>query len=142
MNALGHIDRKKMMWGGGIILILVALLVYLGGSDAPPPALSELSASPLESVLGRELLGTLERLKSTTLDVSVFEDVVFKSLQDFGVDIAPQPVGRRNPFAPFEGTAAAASAPAGIKKTPASPPTALPSAPDEADEEEFEDFSF
>lgn len=120
MDFLSHIN-KKVLWGVVALLILIVLLGYLFRRSPPEAAITELAASPLEGVLGRELLGTLDRLKSTTLDTSIFSDPVFTGLRDFGVSIAPQPVGRRNPFAPF-GASAAAGAGAAQKTTAASPP--------------------
>lgn len=119
MNLFAHLDRKKVMWGACGIAVLAAILFYLFTAKAPEPVVTQIEASPLEGVLGRDLLLTLERLKSTNLDTSVFQDPVFTSLQDFGVAIAPQPVGRRNPFAPFEGGGSAAAPASGARSLPA-----------------------
>jgi len=57
---------------------------------------------------GEEILKMLAALKSINLDVSFFDDKVFRSLVDFSVKLVPEKVGRLNPFAPFgEGEKAA-----------------------------------
>jgi hypothetical protein len=53
------------------------------------------------SRISRDLIVTLSNLNTIRLDDSIFTDPVFLSLSDFGVQIPLQPVGRRNPFAPF-----------------------------------------
>lgn len=135
-----HINKRVVVGGAVALAIILAFLFYLMGNRTPQSAVTRIETSPLEGALGKELLATLSRLKSTTLDTSIFTDPVFESLKDFGVEIASQPVGRRNPFAPFEPTApasggAAAKIPAGSGKTvaPPSPP---------AQEEEFLEFQF
>lgn len=47
-----------------------------------------------------DLLTLLLDVRSIKLNGSVFTNEVFKSLEDFGQDIVPEPVGRENPFAP------------------------------------------
>ena len=53
------------------------------------------------SEVGRSTLETLLKLRSLSLDDSLFEDKVFKSLIDFSVELQEQPMGRNNPFAPI-----------------------------------------
>jgi len=73
--------------------------------------------SPLNATLGRELLTALAKLQSTKLDTSIWDDPVFASLQDFGVEIPAQPVGRRNPFAVFSASVSAGKASSGSLKS-------------------------
>jgi hypothetical protein len=54
--------------------------------------------SPIE---GQEILRVLNSLKAVKMDTEFFDDKVFKSLVDFSVELAPQPAGRFNPFAPI-----------------------------------------
>jgi hypothetical protein len=49
-------------------------------------------------------------MKSTKLDSAFFTDPVFLSLKDSSVEIVKEPVGRKNPFAPFPGTAKSSGA--------------------------------
>ena len=105
MNSLfEHIDKKvvSLILIGGLILV-GASFYFLQQPTVEPGAVTRIDASPLDEMLGRDLLNVLIQLKSTKLDTSIFSDPVFKSLRDFGVEIAPQPIGRHNPFAAFEG---------------------------------------
>jgi hypothetical protein len=50
------------------------------------------------SEIGREIVTTLNRLKSITIDPDFFTEERFQRLVDFSVDIQEQPVGKNNPF--------------------------------------------
>lgn len=50
------------------------------------------------SVIGDELLDTYKRLEAVNLDQSLFSSPGFLSLEDFSIDVSPQPSGRPNPF--------------------------------------------
>jgi|GEM_PF-522821 hypothetical protein len=135
MEALPHVN-KKVLIGAGIAcaVILAGFLYYsLTDTEAPDSALTALGESPLDLAAGRDLLVTLSRLRSTKLNLSIFSDPVFTSLEDFGVEIASQPVGRRNPFADFGATTGSvpskgAPAPA-LPKSPGGKTTASGKAP-------------
>lgn len=103
------LQNKKVL---GLIAVFafaaLALLVFSGGGGNPAvsssPAAPFLSVAPVASadaVVGQDLLAALALLKTIRLDTSVFADPIFKSLSDWGKAIPPQPVGRRNPFAPL-----------------------------------------
>lgn len=64
--------------------------------------ISVTAPAPADAILGRELLTALGQLRDIKIDTSIFDDPVFQILSDFSVEIADQPVGRRNPFSPFE----------------------------------------
>ncbi len=49
---------------------------------------------------GQQVLALLGKLKAIQLDNEIFSDPTFQSLQDFSIEIAPQPIGRSNPFLP------------------------------------------
>lgn len=66
------------------------------GADGMPIASSDVDLGP-----GSDLLPFLFQLNSLKLDDSIFSDPVFLSLEDFTVEIAEQPQGRINPFAPL-----------------------------------------
>lgn len=103
MRVSDYIDKKTLVVFG---LLAVAALGYffysLSDKRQNGTQITALPLSSLDTALGRELLAALAELKSTKLDTSIFDDPVFDSLKDFGVVIAPLPVGRRNPFALFE----------------------------------------
>ncbi len=107
---------KKVFLFSGILVVLVLLYeLFFSGSGATPknsalnPArnslVSELSVSPADAIVGRELLSALAKLQSISLDASIFADPVFASLKDKSLPIEPQPfgkaLGRRNPFSDF-----------------------------------------
>lgn len=84
----------------GIVAGIIALIAYFqffGGSSSSVLTSSSEAPSPA----GSDLLVALGNLQGIKLDNAVFQDPVFISLSDFGVDIPSQPVGRRNPFAPL-----------------------------------------
>jgi hypothetical protein len=58
---------------------------------------------------GAQVLALLARLKAINLNGKIFSDPRFAALQDWGVTIAPQTVGRSNPYLPTYGTAPAAA---------------------------------
>ena len=131
MNFLARIDKKTLIAFLIMVAALVAFLFYsLSDKRSATEEIAAVPAFPIDAKLGRELLVALAKLKSTKLDRTIFEDPVFNSLKDFGVQIAPEPVGRRNPFASFtEEAAGAKAASSGAKKpspgssrTPASAP--------------------
>lgn len=95
-----------MSWKKGILaLIIVIVLVGVGifayqNLNIPSAILvSKVSGKqPGESLLS--LLGSLEGLR---FDISFFEKQLYKSLQDFTIDISlPSVKGRLNPFAPLD----------------------------------------
>jgi hypothetical protein len=53
------------------------------------------------SAVGREVLALLSELRAIELTGGIFEREDFRSLEDFGVAIQPDTIGRRNPFAPI-----------------------------------------
>ena len=50
------------------------------------------------SQVGADLLVLLLEVKSIELSGDIFNDKAFSNLKDFGIEIAPQPAGRDNPF--------------------------------------------
>ena len=57
---------------------------------------------------GAQILALLNRLNNIALDGSVFKDPKFQSLEDFSISIAPQEVGRPNPYLPVNGVVSVA----------------------------------
>jgi hypothetical protein len=105
-------NKRVVAVVAGFAVIILALLFWGGGNSSPAvpnsPAAQFLSVSPAlpdssqaSAAMGQELLSALALLKTISLDTSFFSDVAFKSLSDWGKVVPPQPVGRRNPFAPL-----------------------------------------
>lgn len=121
-------NKRVLILIGGFAVIIISLLFWGGGNSSPAvpnsPAAPYLSVSPAlpegdasSVVLGQELLAALALLKTISLDTTFFSDDVFESLSDWGKIVSPQPVGRRNPFAPLSagtgGAAKSGTAPTG-----------------------------
>lgn len=61
------------------------------------------------SASGREIIRTLNKIKSITIDPDFFELAAFRRLEDFSIEIEERPVGKDNPFVPFNGLVATTS---------------------------------
>lgn len=90
-----------------LILVVCGLFFYkvffLSG-DATPSLSSTTSATDAAfSPASQNLLVVLANLRTIQLNNAIFSSPAFASLTDFGVTIAPEPVGRVNPFAPYVG---------------------------------------
>lgn len=94
-----------------ILFVIIGLLIAgfawygLSGSAAPTSAIQSDDVSGAESADERAILDTLLQLRSIELAGTIFNDPVFQSLRDTRTEIVPEPIGRRNPFAPLGVTA-------------------------------------
>jgi len=93
----------------GFIIIAILFLAYkflVVKKEEPSPAVSANSSIPgiarneNLSTNTRDASSVLQRIKNIKIDTELFYGDVFKSLEDFRVEILPVPVGRENPFAP------------------------------------------
>lgn len=91
---------KKILIGVVVVAVLFVLYRALAGRGEEA-ALSSETPSGLPAEQGGDLLALLLQLKSITLADGVFSDDAFQTLEDFTVKLAPEPIGRRNPFAPI-----------------------------------------
>jgi amino acid permease len=91
--------KKNMAIVIGILVVFVGLVVYLN-FFAGVSGEALLATSEADSPISKELLVTLSSLHTLTLDTSIFANPVFNSLTNFGVELPPENVGRRNPFLP------------------------------------------
>lgn len=87
-------------------MLLVGIMAILGvyayftifkGDDAGAPVVT---SSGTDSPVSQDLLLSLTTLNVIALDEAIFQNEIFLSLSDFGVQIPEEVVGRRNPFAP------------------------------------------
>lgn len=88
-----------------IILVLIVLLFvfykFFGKEIEPLISITKSTHTEGEKIVGQELLDELERLRTLNrINMNFFNDPVFRSLKDISVDVAPQPIGRSNPFIP------------------------------------------
>ena len=94
-----------------IIALLVAVGVWIGLTSTNSSGSDSLLTTEVVSEDGanRDLVATLLALRAVKLDASLFSDPAFTSLKDFSTQIVPEPVGRPNPFAPLNASAAASA---------------------------------
>jgi hypothetical protein len=85
----------------GMVLVIAGFVYFNVGAAPEIPALSATSADTVQSKEDRQIIDVLLKLKEIQLRTEIFADPAFTALQDVGVDIVNEPVGRRNPFAPF-----------------------------------------
>ena len=88
----------------GIGVIVAGVLWYVSsGSSSSRPILSTGggSSNPAE----QSVVNTLLTLRAVTLSGTILSDPAFQSLQDFGTQIIPEPIGRPDPFAPLSPSA-------------------------------------
>ncbi len=95
------------------IIVLVVAIVFIGGiyfymnGNPSGDSINSLSASSLDADAakeGAEILTLLSQIKSLRIDTSRFSDPVYKTLIDYTVEVPPQNIGKKNPFANFVGT--------------------------------------
>src|SRR3989344_4647536 len=98
-------NKKTQAITAGVVvalIIIIWMVVGGGGGSAPEdPSLTAVASDPVELIIGRDMLAALDKMKAVRLDTSFFSNPVYKTLQDFTVQIPKQPVGRRDPFAPI-----------------------------------------
>ncbi|MDD5050405.1 MAG: hypothetical protein PHV93_01525 [Candidatus Pacebacteria bacterium] len=97
-----------------IIIIILAGVLFLGywyyrSPGTPSGALlvqtTGTGTDDQGLVIGQKTIALLQELQKVNIDNSIFSTTAFQSLQDFGVEIQAEPVGRPDPFAPvgYEG---------------------------------------
>lgn len=100
---------KNTLIGIGIVVVGI-LMGYLGwqwwgASSNVGAVLTSSGSGAASSAETQNLLNFIAELKTIQIDTSIFTDPAFMSLQDSSVQIALQPVGRKDPFAPLPGAA-------------------------------------
>lgn len=83
----------------GVILLVVAWYLF-GGSKPKGGELVTTTVISEENSVEGNIVDTLLTLRAVSLSGTIFSDPAFSSLNDFGTQIVPEPVGRPNPFAP------------------------------------------
>jgi len=99
---IGSNDRMHFLSQYKMYILLGAAVVIALGAwyvlSEPPQ--EELTTTSVESGVDKDLVSTLLQLRTVSLTGTIFSDPAFQSLQDFGTQIIPEPVGRPNPFTP------------------------------------------
>lgn len=103
MDSLRQAYKKfsKLIFAGvGLVVLMIAYnILYLQPKkEAEADFIRSENQSITSSELGREIISTLNRLKTINIDPEFFQDDRFRRLIDFSVEIQPQPVGKENPF--------------------------------------------
>jgi len=86
-----------------IVIIVTAVAWYMlaGSSNSPDAVLVSESVQEIPPE-AQDLLNSLQALQSVDLEGSIFTNPSFHLLKDFSTPIIPEPLGRANPFAPYE----------------------------------------
>ncbi|MBI2120068.1 MAG: hypothetical protein HYT94_00410 [Parcubacteria group bacterium] len=66
-----------------------------------PEAVPSEEAGGAQTEAGGEMLTLLSDMRTIQLDDSLFVSPMFQELQDFSIELYPEPKGRPNPFAPL-----------------------------------------
>lgn len=116
MNIRSSSTLKNIGIGAVSLIIIAGAYIFLVSKNDAGQALltkdassSSAPANPLSGNYGspvaeaQDVVLILNQLKSVSIDETIFTDPAFMTLTDFHRDIAPQPKGRSNPFAPGEG---------------------------------------
>lgn len=96
-----------------IAFVAIVLVLFAGYSyffAEPDESALTVTETPGAGV-DQDLVALLFELRSIRLDNALFVDPIFQSLQDFGKELVPEPIGRQNPFAPLGESASISSNP-------------------------------
>lgn len=110
-------NNKKLKFLLAILVILIIIFIYYyyfsGRNRNSEPVnnviavtgseINEMEAVGAESDSeGGKIVEMLGRLRAIKMDASFFQNESFNSLIDNSVELAPEPAGRINPFAPLQ----------------------------------------
>lgn len=86
-----------------LVLILLVFWLYKRSGTEIEPLISVLDGEGAsQQIIGKELIDELQRLKDLNrINVDFFDNPDFQSLEDISVEVSPQPLGRTNPFIPY-----------------------------------------
>ena len=96
---MDFLKQNKVTVVGVVALAACALIYFMYFSGDGSSA--TLSTTSEASTVTQNLLVQLQNLNTIKLDQSIFNNPVFLSLTDYGVQIPAEPIGRDNPFAPI-----------------------------------------
>lgn len=92
-----------------VVVVAIIALVYFYIEGGSAPSNDNLAAEG--GSIGQSELALLNQVSTLNIDTTFFSEPSYQSLRDFTVTIAPEPVGRPNPFAPVPGVGNPQSAP-------------------------------
>lgn len=85
-----------------VIIAGIVLVWYLGGKNTDSSSTLDTQANSTTGT-GKHVLALLNQTQELNIDTTLFDSIVFQSLQDYTVNIPPVNQGRPNPFAPLPG---------------------------------------
>lgn len=91
-------NRLVLLILGGIVLAGMVWYSFMRDGSAPLLQTTDLTRT---NGADSDIVQVLLQLRAVSLAGTIFTDPVFQSLQDYGSEIIPEPVGRSNPFAPL-----------------------------------------
>jgi len=92
-------NKLLILLGAGIVA--AAVIWYSFMRDKTPAPLLQTQDLTAGNAIESDVVTVLLQLQAVSLSGTIFSDPAFISLQDFGREIVPEPVGRPNPFAPL-----------------------------------------
>lgn len=98
-----HMKGKQALIDAGVVLALLVLLMggyYAWSPEKNQTLLSFTTPNEGRQEYGKKARGALAALKSISMDSSLFENPVYRSLDEFHVDIPASSLGRSYPFTP------------------------------------------
>lgn len=100
MESIRALIKKNQKVVLGLAVALILFAVYNTFFKAPPVAenLTGETRGIDQLELGREIVTTLNRLKSINIDPAVLQDPLFRSLYDFSKPLPDFAGGKQNPF--------------------------------------------
>ncbi len=84
-----------------VVILGIGYSMFFVNNEDTASLVSDRVGSREDAAVGKDLLALLLTLKSIDLREDIFADPAFRRLEDFSLELAPQSVGRVNPFAPF-----------------------------------------
>lgn len=107
-------NSKKIKFLLATLVILAVIFVYYnyfsGGNSEPVNNVAVIPTGAINETgivrdnsghEGSEVVEMLIKLRAIKMDAGFFENKSFNSLIDNSVELAPEPAGRANPFAPL-----------------------------------------
>lgn len=86
-----------------IIVVVTTVIYFYWNGTKTPASLTLEGVSGADQAVGAKVLNLLNEIKSLKIDNSFFNDVSYKTLRDYSVQIPTLPVGRANPFSLLPG---------------------------------------
>ena len=114
-------NTKKLLIALVVVIILAGAGYYFVSMGGSVDSVANVIIPVQGDAVGADILVLADKLKSISIDPSVFSGPLFSNLQDKSVPLNPESVGRENPFAQFEGSFAPTSS-SGSKKGTTSKP--------------------